>query len=268
MKSCNYCAAIFVISSFVTLFASTSMDPVWLYKDLPNDEKLYGSILVRDTSRSFEFNTLYPVDTGDTYDGSYYNFVYQFSSDTMKIYDKFEPDYVLYSDYRPGYAGFKIDWDNGITGFKLAKYKYLAIAHKGPLPNHKVTIRFGYNTVCGSPTFFQTIGSFTSSTTWKVDSVLIPDSIRNVSEEQIKERNYYEMQVLITNVDPSGSQSSDTGYLKFDNIALVDTTTGGSTPIDEPKNSKKGGCGSGVGLAFIPPIIFKARRLRKRKKSQ
>jgi hypothetical protein len=230
---------IFVIGLFGSLSAAVSMDPLWIYKDLPPTAMLYGSILVRDTSRGFEFNTIYPVDTGDAIDQSYYNFVYQFKSDTFKIYDEFEPTTVVYRDYRPGYAGFKIDWDNGITGFSVGRYKYLVMAHKGPLPNHKVTIRFGYNSGCGTPTVFQTIGSFSASANWKIDSVQIPDSIRNVSKETIQERNYYEMQVLINNVDPNGSPSSEIGVFKFDNIALVDTTSKISVIVPLHQNKTK-----------------------------
>jgi hypothetical protein len=49
------------------------------------------------------------------------------------------------------------------------------------------------------------------------------------------------------------------GALSVQASVRQDTTT--------TKTKSKSGCGSGIGLAFIPPIWFKARSLRKRKKS-
>jgi hypothetical protein len=280
MKYCNFRTVIFVFSSLGSLFAGVpSMDPMWLYKDLPDEELLYGTTIFRDTSRSYDFNVNFPVDTGDAYDDKYVNFPYQFTTDSLIVRDEWDTNTIVYRDLRPGFAGFKINWDGGITGFSLAKFKYLAIAHKGPLSDHKVTIRFGYNTGCGTPTVFQTIGTFNSSSEWKIDSLQIPDSVRNISKSEIDERSYYEMQVLINNVNSSGSSTSDKGLLKIDDIALVDTTSGSAsvkgplnpiteTPSDETEDSRKSHCGSGFGLAFIPPILFKANRLRKRKKAQ
>jgi hypothetical protein len=182
----------------------------------------------------------------------------------MYVLDDFSPD-TLYKSWRPGYAGFKIDWDNGVTGFKLSRYKHLIMAHKGPLPNHKVTIRFGYNTVCGSPTVFQTIGSFSASSTWKVDTIKIPDFVRNISAKEANSRNYYEMQVLITNADPGDTnKSSLPGNFKVDNIGLCDSNT---VNYIESAEDKKCGCGSGTGTALIPPLFFKALAYRRRKKN-
>jgi hypothetical protein len=227
MKFSRYLSALFVISSVGSLFASISMDPLWIYKDLPDTEKIFNNFQIFDTCRTTSVLPLYETSTGEKYDSNYINFDYKFSADTMKVFDPFDPDTVTYSDYRPGYAGFKIDWDGGVTGFPLAKYRYIILAHKGPLPNHKVTIRFGYNKECGSPTKFQTIGSFAASATWKVDTVFIPDSVRNVSAEEISTRSYYEMQFLINNASSTDTnKSSAQGNFKVDNIGLVDKGTG------------------------------------------
>jgi hypothetical protein len=274
MRFLRYGTLFFITALSGSLHASISMDPLWLFKDLETDEKLFGSMIVRDTSRSYEFNTIYPTDTGDAYDGQYINFPYRFSTDTLKVFDEFDPNTILYRDYRPGYAGFKIDWDNGVTGFALARYKYIRFAHKGPLPDHKISVRFGYNKECGSPTVFQSIGSCPASSEWRVDSILIPDSLHNIPQSEVLTRNYYEMQVLITNTDPAGSMSSDSGLLKVDDIALVDTT-GAIAVIMPPKvhsapdtseSPENCGCGAGTILAFLPPLFFKARSIRKRKK--
>ena len=117
--------------------------------------------------------------------------------------------------------------------------------------------------MCGSPTTFHTIGSFSSSETWKTDYIKIPDEVRNIPESEILSRNYYELQVLVTNVDPNGSPTSAPGNLKIDNVYL--TNEGG--PEDE-EESKGGLCGSGAALAFIPVIMLKAISSRKRKKQE
>jgi hypothetical protein len=260
MKFYKYWMVVFAFSFIGWGSEATHKDPMWLYCDKSFTELLWMNFKIFDTCRSQAVLPLYPTDTGDKYDSSYINFNYQFSTDTMKLYDPFDPTTVTYSDYRPGYAGFKIDWDGGVTGFPVAKFKYLAITHKGPLPNHKVTIRFGYNTICGSPTTFNEIGSFTSSTTWKEDRIKIPDSITNIPADEKTRRQYYEMQVLITNTDPNGSPTSAPGNLKIDNVYL--TNQGGE------EESKGCGCGSGTGLALIPPIMFKAIASRKRKKQE
>jgi hypothetical protein len=245
-------------------FGAVSIDPLWMYKDLPDSERTYNSLIVRDTARgNYEFDQRYPTDTGDAYDGNYINWNYQFSTDSLIIKDKYDPTTVLYRDYRPGYAGFKIDWDNGVTGFPLARYKYLIITHKGPLPGHKVTIRFGYNSGCGTPTTFETIGSFTASSAWKTDSVKIPDEIRKIPESEVQNRCYYEMQVLINNADPNGSPTSGPGVFKVDNIALAGKSTAN---VGETGDSKKCGCGSGTGLALLPVIWCKAMAHRRRRK--
>jgi hypothetical protein len=229
MKFTWHTTALFIVLSFVSIFAKVSLDPLWIYKDLPDSERLYNVLAIYDTSRSGEIGDIVrtlPTDTGDKYDSSYINFNYRFTTDTLYVVDKYSHD-TTYRGYRPGYAGFKIDWDNGVTGFSLAKYKYLILAHKGPLPNHKVTMRFGYNTVCGSPTFFQTIGSFAASSIWKMDTISIPDSLKNIPDSAVSARNYYEMQVLITNASPTDTnKSSARGILKVDNIGFAGKTTG------------------------------------------
>jgi hypothetical protein len=287
MRLGGYVAAFFVISSFGSVFGKASLDPRWLYKDIVDTDRVYYSLAVYDTCRTRDINKIMETDTGDKYDSIYINFDYKFSADSFYYIDPYsippydnKPD-TLIRDYRPGFAGFKIDWDGGVNGFPVAKYKYLVFAHKGPLPNHKVTIRFGYNTTCGSPTGWNTIGSVTASSAWKVDSILLPDSMRNLSDSAKNKRNYYEMQVLINNADPSDTnKSSARGVFKIDNIALVDTGGNASvledyqnddvTPTrlqEKSEESKSGcGCGSGAGLALIPPLWFKARAFWSRKK--
>lgn len=262
MKLYRYVVMLFILSSVSTLYAA-AVDPLWLFTDRLDPFSLaYGKLTIKDTCRSFEFNQIMPVDTGTAYDKSYINFSYQFSADQIVVVDEWSPTDTVYRDLRPGYAGFKLDWDDGITGYSLGSYKYLVLAHKGPLAGHKVTINFGYNSGCGTPTFFENVGSFTASAAWKIDSIAIPESIRNVNAAIKKERNYYEMQILINNVDANGSPTSEPGALLVDDIALVGIDD--SSVSDVTKETKKSGCGAGAGLAFIPLILLKARKLRKR----
>jgi hypothetical protein len=280
MRRAVYAGACMVVSLFGSVLGEASMDPLWLYKDLPDTELIFSSLLLFDTCRSMSINRIYPVDTGDAYEGKYINFDYQFSADTMKVIDPFDSATVMYSDYRPGYAGFKFDWDNGVTGFPLSRYRYLAFHHKGPLPNHKIIVRFGYNSGCGSPTTFNTLGTVDASDVWKRDSIRIPDSLLNLPDSVKKRMNYYEMQVLINNADPSDTnETSVPGNLKIDNIALADTGSGSGVRMDRKINritredmdradetANGCGCGSGIGLALLPPLWFKSMAVRRRKK--
>jgi hypothetical protein len=202
-------------------------DTLWLYTDNPSDKKYYEDCLFYDTCRSMSINQMYEVDTGDSYDGSsYINFDYQFSSDTMKVFDTNDSS-IIYSDYRPGYAGFKAIWDYGVVSYSLAKFESLIFAHKGPLPNHKITFRMGYRVGFGNPTVFHTLGSVSASDTWKVDTIVIPDFIKKIPECAATARGYYEMQVLVTNADQNDtSKSSIPANLKLDNIMLFSQSFG------------------------------------------
>jgi hypothetical protein len=245
-------AVLFVFLLFGSVFGAASMDPLWLYKGIPDfNDRIYGYLAPFDTCRSVnDFNPVDTSDTGDVYDGRCINLDYQFSADSFfhanlirnPIFDSiyqiigFDTTYdTIIRDYRPGYAGYKIDWDHGATGFKINKYKYLVFAHKGPLPNHKVIIRFGYNTVCGSPTVFQEIGTFAASTGWKLDTLTISDTLfSNIPDSTLGIINYYEMQVTINNADPADmNKSSLPGNFKVDNIMLC-----GHNPIDSSPKSE------------------------------
>ncbi len=233
MKLCKNAAMLFVVLSSWSAFGTE--DPLWMFADSGN--LWYTSFVFYDTARDINFNRTYATDTGNSYNGSYYiNFNYQFTTDSIFVKDPFDTNTILYRDWRPGYAGFKTAWDYGITGYPLARYKYLIMAHKGPLSTHKVTVRFWYNSgKCGDPSFVETIGSFAASDTWKVDTIIIPESVQNKPDSARNNNKYYEMVVLINNADPlDTNQSSPPGCLKIDNIRLA-----GCNPIDSSPVSQK-----------------------------
>jgi hypothetical protein len=229
---------------FIVLSAGSAFgtkDPLWMYS-VPIIS-YYGSFRFCDTLRSAnifcqEDSASYP-DT-DSYDGSQYlNFDYQFTQDTMYKIQTYWPctDTVplpdtcphdtVYRLVRPGYAGFKTAWDLGMTTFPLARYKYLVLAYKGPLSTHKVTIWFWYNDgKCGAPSYKDSIGTIAASSTWKLDTIQIPDYIQNRPDSG-RNMAYYEMDVLINNLTATDTTSSQPGNLKIDKIRLV-----GRNPID------------------------------------
>ena len=221
---------------------------------------IYGTFRYCDTARDQDVGcNENPPDTGDSYNHSpYINFDYQFSSDSFFIKNAFDTNQILLRDLRPGYAGFKTAWDYGMTGFPMNEYKYLVFAHKGPIPAHKVTLRVWYNDgQCGSSSYNKLVGQFASSAQWKLDTIVIPDSIRNQAGK------YYELVFIINNLNPGDTTSGPRDCLKIDDIRLVGYHLTNSTGAD----TKKGcGCGSGTGLALIPPLFFKSMAYRKRKK--
>ena len=208
---------------------SAPLDPMWMFTDTTGGRSLiFAYFRICDTARSGDYMCLalesdQLPDTGDSYDGSIYiNFDYQFSSDSFLVKSPYDTNLILYRDLRPGYAGFKTTWDYGMRGFPLALYKYLILAHKGPNLNHKVTVRFWYNDgTCGAHSYMDSIGTLTASSTWKIDTIPIPDGIRNRPDNVRNNSNYFEMVVLINNLNPNDTTSGPPGNLKIDNIRLM-----------------------------------------------
>jgi hypothetical protein len=200
-------------------------DTMWILRD-DTVGRNYYDYSVCDTLRAFDSACLSDIwmdaqycnipqqfcneahcDTGDEHDSTYINFDFHTNSS--------------------GYAGFKIDWDEGSSTWDCVGFDSLILWHKGPNPGQKVTINIGSSAACGQPTIFHEIGTFEASTVWKREALALP------ADAQIA--GNYEMQVLI-------------------NTATSSTT------------KKNCGCGAGTGLAFLPPIWLKAMSLRRKKK--
>jgi hypothetical protein len=245
MKFLQGAGLVFVLLSARSAFGT--LEPCWMYGD--NVPTFYSYFRYCDTARNDDvLCTQYPPDTGDTYDGTaYINFDYQFNHDSIIVLKPFDTAVEYRDGPRPGYAGFKTAWDGGLAGFHLARYKYLVLAHKGPLLTHKVTVRFWYNNGdCGAASYNEYIGTFAASSAWKVDTIPIPESFQNRPDSIRNGMLYYEMVVLINNLDPNDTTSGLPGNLKIDNIRLV-----GCNPIDTSPRSQTVTEGEAVTLRVV-----------------
>jgi hypothetical protein len=129
----------------------------------------------------------------------------------------------------------------------MARYKYLIFAHKGPTKNHKVNVRWWFIHLSTNNTdgitgatrqYRQPIGSFSSSETWKLDTIVVPDSFQALPD---RSRNYWQycgIEFDINNLNTRDTTSGPPGCLKMDNIRLV-----GRNPIESSPESRtvKGG---------------------------
>lgn len=342
-------ASLFIVVSAGSI-CGKPMDPMWLFSESATNP-LFSNFRYCDTARGGDYLCVEYPDyfaegtSSDAYNGSVFlKFPYKFSSDSLIIRNEFDQNIILYRDLRPGFAGFKTAWDMGMTGFPVARYKYLVLVHKGPNADHRVKVNMWYNNgACGAASYKEEIGTFNGSTEWKPDTIVIPDNLQNKPDLERNTSVYYEMVFIINNVDPNNKTPGQDGILSIDDIRLVgrnpidtspkplDLSDGQSatfsvvTSIVDPadvltyqwkkdgaaiaaatgkvytipsvksgdagvytaavtvsstnltfassgaaltlKDEKKScGCGSGTGLAFIPPLIFKAMARRKKSK--
>ena len=241
MKLWRGAVGLFVILSAGTAFGS-AFEPMWLFADSTAYPLFFQEFRYCDTGRSFDkctypynFTTTVPVlDTGDSYDRSVYiNLDYQFTSDTIVISNEYGD--IYWQGLRPGFAGFKTAWDGGMNGIPLSRYKYLILAHQGPLLTHKVTVRVWYNNGdCGSPSYNEFIGTLSASSTWKLDTIAIPESVQNKPDNDRNTFKYFELVFIINNLDPNDTTSGPPGCFKVDNIRLV-----GRNPVDTSPKAQK-----------------------------
>lgn len=216
-----------------------SLDPLWMFSDNPecaNKEFQYC-----DTNRKYDFNCFAQksdqLATSEDL-GTYVDYNYKLVNDTIKAIDEFDNTVIHYKDYRQCVAGFKTAWSVGMFGFQIARYKYLVFAHKGPNLKHKVTVKTWYNDgTCGAPSYNELIGTFQPSDKWQLDSIEIPEAIRNKKDKERNNLVYYELVFIITNADDSKTPS-DSSNFKLDDLKLT-----GYNPIDtspQPAKIKSG----------------------------
>lgn len=208
MKFSKYLLALLLLVPVYSACAASG-DTLLLYSNSPNRQ--YFDLSVCDTFRAFDTLCLTSnevhCDTGiaPTTGTKYLDYNYHLVK---------------------GYAGFKIDWDQGTSSWNFADstnklcFDSLVIQHKGPLPNEIVTIWFGRNTGCGTPTVFQKIGTFPSSTAWVNTSIplTIPDSMCDGN---------YEMQMRINPVNGDANYTGPVANLKIGTILAVKKSSNG-----------------------------------------
>ena len=136
--------------------------------------------------------------------GKYINFNYQFGNP------------------HPGYAGFKMYWDNGVGQFWVEKFDSLIFWHKGPLPGHKVVMIWAQGSAgCGTPINYEKMGEFKSSATWTRESMAFPIKRKYgaAPDSQFVKTGLFELRMQIYNDSTVGtSPTSEPGVLKIDNM--------------------------------------------------
>ena len=215
--------------------AGAQDDTVWICRDTTTEYsyiKTYLSDTFPDNRGPFTM-----VDTGDAIDGNYVNFDYQFGNP------------------HPGYAGFKMYWDNGIVQFYVADYDSLILWHKGPLPGHKVKMVWAQGSAgCGTPINYEYFGQYTSSSTWKRESFPFPQKRENAAhnpypDSPFVKKGLFELRMLIYNDSIGGDTSSTSaqGNLKIDNMFFKKKGTGVG-------NAKLAPGANGGPHSFVPKV--------------
>jgi hypothetical protein len=220
MKVYRGLGILLALACFTGIIAQPTMDTIWLVRNT-DPEILWVDLGLADTfpDNRGKFSM---VDTGDAQDGTpYINFDYQFGNP------------------HPGYAGFKIYWDNGIMSYYVESHDSLTFWYKGPLPGHKVKMVWAQGSAgCGTPINYQDYYEFTSSPVWKrVSFGFPPGFVRN---------GLFELRMLIYN-ETGTSETSDPGCLKIDNMFFFKNTAG-------VKNHKLGSGATGSPRYFVPKV--------------
>jgi hypothetical protein len=189
-----------LILTLVCLQSVMAQDTIWACRE-DTAEALYFKMYTADTFPDNRGQFLM-TDTGTALEGKYINFNYQFGAPN------------------PGYAGFKIYWDNGVGQFWVEKYDSLIFWHKGPLPGHKVVMVWAQGSAgCGTPINYEKMGEFKSSAVWTRESMAFPQK-RNYGaapDSQFVKNGLFELRMLIYN-DGGTSTTSEPGNLKIDNM--------------------------------------------------
>jgi hypothetical protein len=210
--------------------AQSELDTAWMCRDT-GAEYMYLKMFLADTFPDNRGN-FEMVDTGDSQDGSpYVNFDYQFSNDSVHLKGKNPTtgtDTIYHCAPRPGYAGFKFFWDNGVVSYYVADFDSMILWHKGPLPEHKVKMIWAQGSAgCGTPINYECMGEFKSSTTWKRESIPFPEkrNYGSAPDSDFVKNGLFELRMLIYN-DTGDSPTSAPGCLKIDNMAFIKKSAG------------------------------------------
>lgn len=191
-----------LLLTLVCLQSAMAQDTIWACRE-DTSELMYFHMFTSDTFPDNR-DTFEMVDTGDAHEGKYINFNYQFGNP------------------HPGYAGFKIYWDNGVVQFWVEEFDSLIFWHKGPLPGHKVMMIWAQGSAgCGTPINYEYFGEFKSSAVWTRESFAFPKK-RNYGaapDSQFVKNGLFELRMHIYNDSAVGTDpNSAMGNLKIDNM--------------------------------------------------
>ncbi|MBN1760023.1 MAG: hypothetical protein JW863_16975 [Chitinispirillaceae bacterium] len=222
---------ILLVGGLQGLMGQEGYDTLWLCRNT-DPEELWMDLGLADTFPMINVGKFSMVDTGDSQDGSpYINFDYQFNTDPVHYEGKTPMGEDTSYDFepRPGYAGFKMYWDNGTMSFYTETHDSMVLWHKGPLPGHKVKMIWGQGSAgCGTPINYQDYYEFGSSVEWKRESFGFPESFVR--------RGLFELRMLIYNDSAAGnlSPTSDPGCLKLDNMFFFKNNAAVRSPASVP----------------------------------
>ena len=259
MKVCKSAGILLALSLAWGASAQVFPDTMWACRDsIPDGQTVfYFQLGLCDTFVNNQgcwdgnLNTAGPItmaDTGSKWDSSYINFNYQFTNDSVHLKGK-SPKSLADTTFnygpRPGYAGFKVFWDNGYVSFNCKSYDSLYFVHKGLLPGHKAKLVWGQGGQCGGPILYEYMGEFKSSETWTKTTIAFPALTGNFPQNPHPDSPFvkvgiFELRILIYNDSTvTTSPTSARGNLKIDNIGFIRKSTSGVR--DPIRNSKSVG---------------------------
>ena len=243
MKLGKIAGVLFAIACFQGIMAQPKLDTLWACRDsiiAGSPDNLYFQMFLSDTNPDNR-GQFGQVDTGDKCDGSeYINFDYKFSLDSVFL-KQAVGDTIYHCAPRPGFAGFKIYWDDGYVKFFAENYDSMFLWHKGPLSGHKVKLVWAQGGDCGGPVNYQDFAEFKSSSTWKRECFGFPAGFER--------HGLFELRVLIYNDNAADTPlTSAKGCLKLDNIGIIKSSLSVAGYLN---NAPKLGTGSNV---FTPKV--------------
>jgi hypothetical protein len=271
MKLCKFFGLILALACLQSVSAQVYPDTMWACRDsIPEGETVfYFQIGLCDTFVNNQGcwngslnspDVVTMADTGDKWDSSYINYTYRFNNDSVHLKGKNPSsghDTIFNYGPRPGYAGFKIFWDNGFVAFDARSYDSMYFVYKGPLPGHKVRMIWGQGGQCGGPILYEYFGEFKPCTTWTKATFPFPQKTGNYPQNPYPDSPFvkvgiFELRMLIYNDSTVGtSPTSAPGNLKIDNIGFIRKST---AAVRNPMHAQKTIGGS---HSFVPAVSGK-----------
>jgi hypothetical protein len=236
-----------------TMPLSDSVKTTWLYTD-EYGSPAYSGIEIVDTSSN----------------GPPYSVGIDVSGNSILRDDGYDTSATImnYFDYKyqftAGWAGFKLMWEDRDWSWDVRGYDSLIIKYIGPLAQHKVTVFLGESFDRYEPAFVDSVGvlpnnyaAIYGSAAWRTVALPIPQAPAGALRHYLREVRF-----IIHNTSGAALTSPE-GFFALDKVGFKKADHHTDVPTT---STKKSGCGSGMGLAFLPAIWFKVRSGRNRKK--